>query len=161
MKKNDSFLVTFVVTVALSTMLFVSCVFLAQTITVSWKMHRLTKEAKYYLEYYSAERQAEALASVNARRQELLESEDNFTAFVANCPPLGKITLAGTLLLLTVILGIALHKVTQCNKEFFIFIVQLPALAVIFVYSKVRRTPEVFQKYHRRSVIGKRKRALG
>lgn len=166
MKKQKSFLVTFVVTVTLLTCSFVSILFSSTAFHVSWKMHELTKEAKYYIEFYSAEKQAEALEDVNARRKAFLESEDNFIAFIANCPPLGKIALTSTLLLLTAILGAIFGITLRCNKEvykdYFIRVAQILTLAIIFVYSKVKKNSEVFQKYYRRSIIYKaRKRALG
>lgn len=165
MKKNKSFLVI-VVTLVMLNLTFVSSVFFSNAYTVSSKMNSLTKEAEYYLEYYSAEKQVDALAGVNAQRAVLLESSDNFTAFIANCPPLAKIAITGGLMILT-ILGISLClKVIQNNKEvykdFFINMAQILTLAVIFVYSKVKKNSEVFQKYYRRSIIYKaRKRALG
>lgn len=160
MKKNKSFLVTFVVTVAMLTCSIVSCAFLSKVVIISWRMHKLTKEAEYYLEYYSAEKQVEALAGVNSRRAVLLKSDDNFTAFIANLAPIAKIGVMVALFLATFGMGMITLVVIRYNKEvyknFFICVVQLLTLTVIFVYSKLRRKPEVFQKYRRRSMVSKR-----
>lgn len=161
MKNNNSFLVTFVVTLTLLTSLFVGFVLFTQTFTVSRKMHKLTKEAEYYLEYYSAEKQVEALAGVNARRAILLESDDNFTAIIANMPPFAKVGIIVSQTIFVLCMLILLWRTVKNNKEFFIFIAQLLTLTVIFVYSKLRRKPEVFAKYRRRSIVGRAKRALG
>lgn len=93
-----------------------------KTVVTDWKMSELTHESSYYQSSYvtpeSYAERDELVQSVDARRDELKNSSDNYVAWIANMPTLGKIGVC-----------FALFAMTACQ-------VYLAAKVVMFMYAQ-------------------------